>query len=104
MRILRDFEGRAIRLTDERRQHILGHPEMAGLESSIEETLTSPEAVIQSLSDPEARLYYRYYVGTVVGDKFLCVVVKLAEADAFSVTAYLTDRVKKGEQIWPRKP
>ena len=103
MRILRDFEGRAVRLTDERLEHILGHPEMQGLESSLEETLKSPETVVQSLSDPEARLYYRHYVGTPVGDKFLCVVVKLGPADAFVVTAYLTDRVKKGEQIWPER-
>lgn len=101
MRILRDFEGRAIRLTDERRQHILERPELSGLERSIAETLGSPRAVVQSLSDPEARLYYRYYFGTLVGDKFLCVVVKLTEADAFVVTAYLTDRVKKGKHIWP---
>jgi hypothetical protein len=40
-------------------------------------------------------------IGTAVGDKFLCVVVKLIEADAFVVTAYLTDQVKKGKQIWP---
>ena len=37
----------------------------------------------------------------LVGDKFLCVVVKLTEADAFVVTAYLTDRVKRGKHIWP---
>jgi hypothetical protein len=76
---------------------------MKGLETSIEETLKSPETVMQSLSDPEARLYYRHYVGTAVGDKFLCVVVKQGQADAFVVTAYLTDRVKKGEQIWPAR-
>lgn len=84
----------------------LDHPpllEMKGLETSIEETLKSPETVMQSLSDPEARLYYRHYVGTAVGDKFLCVVVKQGQADAFVVTAYLTDRVKKGEQIWPAR-
>lgn len=63
-----------------------------------------PSGTLDHPPDPEARLYYRYYVGTVVGDKFLCVVVKLGEADAFVVTAYLTDRVKKGEQIWPKKP
>ncbi len=104
MRILRDFEGRAIRLTDERREHILSHPEMSGLEASIGEVLGSPETVVQSRSDPEARLYYRYYFGTAVGDKFFCVVVKLTEADAFVVTAYLTDRVKKGKRIWPTEP
>ncbi|MEX0691073.1 MAG: hypothetical protein WD934_08455 [Gemmatimonadales bacterium] len=101
MRILRDFEGRAIRLTEERLEHILSHPEMSGLEGSIEEVLRSPETVVQSRSDPDAHLYYRYYSRTAVGDKFLCVVVKSAEGDAFVVTAYLTDRVKKGTQIWP---
>jgi hypothetical protein len=103
-RTLTDFEGVATRLTGERLQHILGRPEMAGLERSIAETLKSPETVMQSLSDPEARLYYRYYVGTTVGDKFLAVVVKRGKAEAFVLTAYLTDRVKKGERIWPRRP
>lgn len=52
----------------------------------------------------EARLYYRFYVGTRVGDKQLCVIVKLLEADAFVVTAYLTDKVKKGKLLWPKRP
>ncbi len=101
---LPDFQGRAIRLSAERRQHIFEHPEMVGLGHSIAETLRSPDAVVESLSDPSARLYYRYYSGTAVGDKFLCVVVKLTDADAFVITAYLTDRVKQGKQLWPRKP
>ena len=75
MKILRDYEGHEVRLTDERLAHILEHPEMVGLEDSIGETLARPQRVIQSLSDLQARLYYRYYVGTRVGDKFLCVVV-----------------------------
>ena len=98
-----DYEGRRVRLTDERLGHILDHPEMVGLEPKIEETLARPECVVESLSDAEARLYYRFYVGTRVGDKFLCVVVKVQGADAFVITAYLTDTVKKGTQLWPRK-
>ena len=39
MRILEDFQGLAIRLTDERLAHILEHPEMAGMESAVEQTL-----------------------------------------------------------------
>jgi len=74
MRILHDFQGLAIRLTDERLAHILEHPEMTGMESAIEQTLIHPEQVVESLSDPQARLYYRLYFGTAVGDKFLCVV------------------------------
>jgi len=42
MTLLVDFLGRAVRLTDERRAHILEHPEMAGLESAITETLRAP--------------------------------------------------------------
>jgi hypothetical protein len=104
MRILHDHEGLAIRLTDERLAHILDHPEMAGMMEAIEETLRRPERVVESFSDPQARLYYRYYLGTLVGDKFLCVVVKLAGGEAFILTAYLTDRIKRGFPLWPRNP
>lgn len=101
MRVLHDHRGLAIRLTEERLAHIMEHPEMNGLEGAIEETLLRPEHVVQSFSDPQARLYYRYYLGTVVGDKFVCV-VKVASDDAFVLTAYLTDRVKKGVLVWPK--
>ena len=101
MKILQDFEGLAIRLTDERRTHILEHPEMVAMELAIEETLLRPERVVQSFSDPQAHLYYRFYFRTVVGGKFLCVIVKKIEHDSFVLTAYLTDRVKKGVSLWP---
>ena len=102
VKLLRDFEGRAIRLTDERLVHILERPEMAALEPELETTLRSPQNVIQSISDDDSRLYYRFYTGTKVGDKYLCVVVKILPVDAFIITAYLTDKVKKGDQLWPR--
>ena len=103
MSVLRDYSGLSIRLTSERLTHILEHPEMAGMEQAIEETLARPEKVVESLSDPDTRLYYRYYLGTRVGDKYLCVIVKLGGEDAFVVTAYLTDRVKRGVLIWPKE-
>jgi hypothetical protein len=104
MAVLTDFEGRSVRLTDERWAHISEHPEMAGMRGAVEETLHHPETVVQSLSDVEARLYYRFYARTVAGGKLLCVVVKLRDDDAFVVTAYLTDRVKRGSILWPPKP
>ena len=103
MRSLRDYEGRAVRLTGERLAHIREHPEMAELEVAIEETLARPARVVQSLSDLQALLYYRWYVGTAVGDKYLCVVVKVVGTDAFVLTAYLTDTIKKGRQVWPTR-
>ena len=66
-----DYRGQRVRLTDERLAHILDHPEMAGMEPAIGGTLAQPESVVESLSDAEAQLYYRFYVGTRVGDKYL---------------------------------
>ena len=103
MKVLKDYQGRAVRLTDERLAHILEHPEMAALETALTETLAHPALVVQSRSDPNAELSYRFYLGTRVGDKWLCVVVKYAPDDAFVLTAYLTDQPKKGEQLWPTK-
>lgn len=102
--VLKDYAGREIRLTDEREQHILEHPEMHGLESAIGDTLAHPETVIRSLSDSTVWLYYHYYRETQVGEKWLCVVVKVDPADAFVITAYLTDKVKRGNVIWSAKP
>lgn len=65
--------------------------------------MRDPELVIRSGTDPAAMLSYRYERGTVVGDKWLCVVIKYTQADAFVLTAYLTDRPKKGEVVWPRE-
>ncbi len=103
MRELTDCFGQKVRLTDERRAHILEHPEMRDLEAQLAVALERPELVRVSRSDPTARLFYRYYARTVVGGKWLCVVVKYADADAFVVTAYLTDKPKPGEDRWPTK-
>ena len=83
---LSDYDGNIVRLTYERLAHILAHP----------------ERVVQSPSDAAVRLYYRRYPATQVGEKLLCVVVKVAEEDAFIITAYLTDVVKRGRVLWER--
>ena len=103
MAIFKDYEGRTIRLTGERLAHILEHPEMRAMEHRIGETLLRPERVLESLSDPQARLYYRMYVATPIGDKHLCVVVRMADNDAFVLTAYLMTKPAGGRQIWPKR-
>jgi hypothetical protein len=102
MHYLPDFTGRLIRVTDERWKHILERAEMVGLQDTIAKTLLTPLEVVQSVTDEAAWLYYRYCPRTIVGAKFLCVVVKRGD-DAFMLTAYLTDRIKKGLRIWPRR-
>ena len=100
---MHDHLGNSVRLTDERLTHILEHPEMRGLELAIAETLARPEYVVQSLSDEEARLYYRFYPETQVGGKLLCVVVKSFRDEPFVLTAYLTDKLKRGKIVWTGK-
>ena len=102
MLLLRDHQGREVRLTDERLAHIHEHAEMVGLDEAIGQTLSHPALVIESLSDPSAASDYRSFLGTQVGDKWLCVVVKCSPLDAFVLTAYLTDERKKGIQLWPK--
>jgi len=103
MKTLTDCFGHSVRLTDERLAHILEHAEMAGMAVEIERVLRQPQLVRRSLTDADARLFYEFYAQTLVGGKWLCVVVKYRENDAFVVTAYLTDRPKAGEDLWPRK-
>jgi len=103
MKLLDDCFGHKVRLTDERLAHILEHAEMADMAADVERVLLSPQLVRRSRSDTAVRLFYEYYAQTVVGGKWLCVVVKYAENDAFVVTAYLTDKPKDGEDLWPIK-
>src|SRR6266853_976832 len=103
MRTLQDCFGHQVRLTDERLAHILEHAEMKDLEVEIERVLHKPQVVRRSRSDDAIRLFYEFYAQTIVGGKWLCVVVKYGENDAFVVTAYLTDKPKAGEDLWPKK-
>jgi len=83
--------------------HIMEHPEMIAMEIRIFETLQNPALVLRSLSDEKASLYYRYFGDTPAGGKHLCVVVKDGLNDSFLLTAYLTDKIKKGKIIWNEK-
>ncbi len=101
MKVIQDCFGHAVRLTDERMAHILEHPEMSGMGAEIERVLTEPQTVRRSRSDAAVCLFYEFYTETIVGGKWLCVVVKHLHEDAFVVTAYLTDKPKAGETLWP---
>ena len=103
MKTLKDCFGHSVRLTDERLAQIQEHPEMKAMGAEIERVLLQPQLVRLSRSDEVVRLFYEFYAQTAVGGKWLCVVVKYAENDAFVVTAYLTDKPKAGENLWPTK-
>jgi len=46
-----DYNGRKVRLTDERRAHLLTHPEMVLLEPRLADAIASTEVVVRSGTD-----------------------------------------------------
>ena len=62
-----------------------------------------PVATPPNRENQEVRLFYEFYTETQVGGKWLCAVVKYLPDDAFVITAYVTDTVKAGEIVWPKK-
>jgi len=75
--IVTDKFGKKIRLTDERWQRILEHPEMQNQEDRIKEVLKDPEIVGKSRYDDNVNLYYKFYPVTPVTEKYLIVIVKI---------------------------
>lgn len=104
MKWFKDLNDRYIRLTEERQEHIeTDHPEMQGQIDKIRETLIDPDIIVRSRTDSNVELFYRYYNITPVTEKYLCVVVKVLSDDMFIITAYFTDKIKRGEILWKRK-
>jgi 8-oxo-dGTP pyrophosphatase MutT (NUDIX family) len=97
-----DHQGRAIRLTGERREHVLKHLEMVGQFHRIRETLADPELVVATRADDTVHVYHKYYDKTPVTRKFLLVAVKVLKDDAFVLTAFFSSRQKEGKVIWQR--
>jgi hypothetical protein len=75
---------------------------MAGQETKIEETVVSPDIVIESRQDPSVRLYHKLYEETTVSWKYMLVAVKVLTDDEFVITAFFTDREKQGIRIWAK--
>lgn len=104
MQLFQDIHGRSIRLTEERRLHLENeHPEMKGQVLRIVETLARADRIVRSRTDETVELFYKHYPLTPVTDKFLCTVVKALPDDAFIITAYYTDTIKRGEVLWEKK-
>jgi hypothetical protein len=47
-------------------------------------------------------LFYRHYKATPISEKFIVVVVKVRDEEGTILTAYFTDKVKRGELVWKR--
>ena len=85
-----------MRLPEERWRHICAeHPEMETMRQQVCDTIGQPEQITDSRNDPDTvTLNYRRFANTPLGEKWICVVVKYLEGDAFVLTAYPTNSVR----------
>jgi hypothetical protein len=89
-----DRKGRRIYLSKERWRHIRKkHPEVKN-EELIKETLENPDKIVNIHSDESIYYYYKYYKHKIGSDKYLLVVVKYLNGDAYVLSAYYEGRIR----------
>jgi len=91
--------GRRIRLTESHWQVIccVKHSELSGKDALVLRALADADIVRRSRYDSAVYLYYLAY-----NHYWLCVVCLHENGTGFVMTAYLTDRVKEGDEVWTR--
>lgn len=103
MTIAMSVNGVAVRLTDERWQHITsGHPEMAPERARVLQSFGEPDIV--QAGDFGELLAVRFWPSTALGAKHIVVAYReVNQADGFVLTAYLTRRPSRARSvIWKR--
>jgi len=75
------------------------HPHLKGMESELIFTLKNPNFIRQSRVDRDVYLIYREIVYNNK-NYHMCVVTNKNKGSV--ITAYITDRVKEGVQIWKK--
>ena len=97
---------RNIRTTKRYWQYIISvkHPESfkkMGSDKAVEtvgRTLSDPDIVVKEMIDPSVYLYYKRHRP----EYFICVVVKHLNGEGYIITAYITDRIKRGEIVYEK--
>ena len=74
------------------------HPIIRRYEEEVKETLKNPDEVRRSKKDISVFLYYKKY-----GNWFICVLVRHLNNEGYIITAYIADKIKKGEVIWQKR-
>ena len=74
------------------------HTSMRGMEEEVQKTLQHPDEIRQSRRDFQVYLFYREQRPK----RWICAVVKRLNGEGFLITAYITEKVKEGNQIWKK--
>jgi hypothetical protein len=74
------------------------HPALDGKQELVRRCLREPDTIRASSKDSEIHLFYRF-----AERGHLCVVVAGDDPkERFVVTAYLTEHIKRGEELWTK--
>jgi hypothetical protein len=74
------------------------HPIMAGKEAEVQATLTQPDQIRRSRSDPNVYIFYKFQREK----RWICAVARKLNGDGFLITTYPTDAIKEGEIVWQK--
>lgn len=72
------------------------HPGMRGREEDVKRTLTDPDEIRVSKTDPMVFLFYR----ADGNQRWVCAVTKRLDDEGFLITTYRTSNIKEGTRIW----
>lgn len=72
------------------------HPIMSGREEDVTKVLEQPDEIRQSKSDTNVYLFYK----AERAKRWICAVSRQTGEEGFLITAYPTDAIKEGVQIW----
>jgi len=101
--IINSIEGRPIRLTAERWEHIVRrHPELVNIRDWILDTVREPELILEG--DFGELLAARFFPKSPLTAKYILVAYReIEDMDGFIITAYLASRVSERRRVvWKR--
>jgi hypothetical protein len=68
----------------------------------MKEALVDPDEIRESMHTPSIWMFYKLYPHSPVSEKYLLVIVKVSDGEGFIVTAFFTDKLKKGGLLWKK--
>lgn len=71
---------------------------MNGQEEAVQATLTQPDEIRRSRSDPNVYLFYKLQREK----RWVCAVIRQLNGEGFLITTYPTDAIKEGETVWQK--
>jgi len=91
--------GFVVKATEKYWQKLLvKHPDLADLEELVEAALQLPDEIRESKRDSSVFLFYLQRREK----RWVVAVARQVDADGFLITAYQTDAIKEGAQLWHR--